>query len=146
MTLRVRALDANGDYRFGGGIGEFLIDSPEAVAQKIKTRMALWQGEFFLDSLAGTPWMQQILGRHASGPPLAPQQSVSMIYDVALKQVLSATRGVSQILSYSSSFDGNARTLTVSATVLTIFSTTPIQITQGVPITPQFTLGATPLG
>lgn len=89
--------------------------------------------------------MQQILGRHASGPPRAPEQNVSMIYDIAIKTVINNTRGVSQILSYSSSFDGSARALTVGATVLTIFSATPIQLAQTVPIAP-FVLGVTPLG
>lgn len=137
MTLRVRALSPSGDYRFGGGRSELLVDSPDAVAQKLKTRLNLWQGEWFLDSSAGTPWMQKILGRHASGLPLAPERGVSMVYDIAIKTVINNTLGVSQILAYSSSFDGSARVLTVSATVLTIFSTTPIQLDAGVPVAPR---------
>jgi len=71
MTLRVRALDpATGDYQiFRGVASEFLVDSPEAVRQKVQTRLLLFQGEWFADLGAGTPWLQQILGRHASAPP-----------------------------------------------------------------------------
>jgi hypothetical protein len=136
MTLRVRALDANGDYRFGGGASEFLVDSPAAVQQKLKTRLLLFQGEWFLDSAAGTPWFQQILGRHASGPPRGTERNVGQIYDIALKTVLSNTRGVSQILKYSSTFNSSTRSLNVTATILTIFSTTPIEFIQSVPVAP----------
>lgn len=145
MTLRVRALTADGDYRLGGGSSTFLVDSPDAVAQKLKTRLLLFRGEFFLDSAVGAPWFQQILGRHASGPPRAPELGVGMVYDIAIKTVINNTRGVAQILDYSSIFDGSARTLAVNATVLTIFSTTPIQLFQSIPISP-FALGASRLG
>ena len=145
MTLRVRALDSNGDYQFGRGSVEFIVDSSAAVAQKIKTRLSLWQGTWFLDSAAGTPWMQQILGRHATVPPPAPGLKVGALYDIALKQAILNTKGVSQLLSYASTLDSTTRALSVTAQVQTIFSKTPITIDQIISISQPFVLGSTPL-
>lgn len=40
-----------------------LVNSPEAVAQAIKTRFLLWYGQWFLDTTEGTPWIQSVLGK-----------------------------------------------------------------------------------
>ena len=146
MTLRVRALDNNGDYQLGRGSIEFLVDNSAAVAQKILTRLKLFSGTWFLDTSAGTPWLQQILGRHASSPPPAPGLIGLNLYDIALKTVILNTKGVSQLVSYSSTLDSTTRALRVSAEVQTIFSTTPITINQSVPLNQPFVLGSTPLG
>ena len=44
--MRVRKLDENDDMTFGGGGNDYHRDTPEAVAQCIKTRLRLWRGEF----------------------------------------------------------------------------------------------------
>jgi hypothetical protein len=54
--MRYRKLDANGDYTFGGGSNDFLVNTPETVAQAVMTRLNLLQGEWFLDTTAGMPW------------------------------------------------------------------------------------------
>src|SRR5260364_424406 len=54
--MRYRRLDAAGDYAFGRGLSDFEQDTPEAVAQAVKTRLALRFGEWFLDTSDGTPW------------------------------------------------------------------------------------------
>ncbi|EKH5089394.1 hypothetical protein O5Q68_004428, partial [Salmonella enterica] len=53
--MRYRREDAEGDYTFGCGDDTWLINSPEAVAQAVKTRFALWYGQWFLDKTEGTP-------------------------------------------------------------------------------------------
>ena len=138
MTLRIRALGPDGDYQIFRGVpAEFLVDSPAAVRQKIQTRLLLFQGEFFVDLGAGTPWLQQILGRHASAPPPPGQApATGTVYDMALKTVIANTPGVSQLVSYSSVLDGSSRALSIEATVMTIFSTTPISIVTAVPLVP----------
>ncbi|MFP5675558.1 hypothetical protein ACLD26_23020, partial [Salmonella sp. 741265100_HSA] len=55
--MRYRREDGEGDYTFGGGDDTWLINSPEAVAQAVKTRFALWYGQWFLDKTEGTPWI-----------------------------------------------------------------------------------------
>ncbi len=46
--MRYRREDADGDYTFGSGDDTWLINSPEAVAQAVKTRFELWYGHGFL--------------------------------------------------------------------------------------------------
>lgn len=108
--MRYRKLDASGDYTLGGA-GAFLVNSPEAVAQAIGTRLRLWAGEWFVDTTDGTPWMQQILGKRQ--PDRNP--------DAEIKQRILGTQGVVEITDYSSAFDGETRKLIVTASVNTIY-------------------------
>ncbi len=109
--MRYRALDSNGDYQFGPG-SSFLINTPQAVAQAILTRLRLIKGTWFLDTRVGFD-TQQILGYNT--------QSTR---DLEIQRVITGTPGVNSITSYSSSVDG--RSMTVTATVDTIYGTTTI--------------------
>lgn len=113
MTLRVRMLSPEGDYVFGQGRNEFLVDSPEAVAQYVKTRLELAAGEWFLDLEEGTPYATKILG-----------EGTLELYDQAIRERILSTRGVTAIEEYSSQLSG--RSLTVSAKVSTQFGSTSV--------------------
>jgi hypothetical protein len=113
--MRYRKLDANGDYVIGSG-SDFLVNSPEAVAQAILTRLKLWRGEWYVDLKDGTPWMQEILGKRQRGK--SP--------DGAIKRRILGTEGVKEITKYSSDFDGNTRQLKIDATVNTIYGVATI--------------------
>jgi hypothetical protein len=102
--MRYRQLDDNGDYTVGL---PFFVNSPQCVAQAISTRLKLWQGEWFLDSTAGTPWRQSILGR-STNP------------DAFIKQAILGTQGVTALLTYNSVLSAK-RQLTVSGTVATLY-------------------------
>lgn len=119
--MRYRKLDENGDYTFGTR-NDFHVDSPEAVAQAVKTRLALWKGEWFLDTSDGTPWNEQVLGVRSRGKN----------YDATIRQRILRTPGVSEISDYSSSFDGDSRKLTVSTTITTAYGTTKISTSMSV--------------
>jgi hypothetical protein len=108
-TLRYRRLSASGDYVFGRQAGQFHIDSAQAVAQAVRTRLLLEQGEWFLNVLEGTPYLQSILGRHTLAT-----------VDRALRARILQTPGVTGIVSYSSSLSA-ARVLTVEARIATRF-------------------------
>jgi hypothetical protein len=108
--VRYRKLSASGDYVIGSG-QDFLVNNPEAVAQAVLTRLRLWRGEWFINVADGTPWNQEILGKRQRGK--SP--------DGAIKKRILGTEGVREILSYSSNFDGNTRSLTVNATIATIY-------------------------
>lgn len=112
--MRYRMLDANGDYSFGNGSGNFLANSPACVAQSILTRLKLWRGEWFLDITEGTPWLQSVLGT-----------GTKSMYDLAIQQRVLATDGVTSILSYSSTLIG--RKLSVRMTVATQFGQTAVE-------------------
>lgn len=112
--MRYRKLDANGDYVLGQGTA-FLVNSSAAVAQAVQTRLALFLGEWFVDISDGTPWYSQILGkRNGRG------------YDSAIRQRILQTQGVTSIVSYSSSYNGNSRSLSVTATINTIYGQTTV--------------------
>lgn len=113
--MRYRRQDDNGDYVFGQGSSEFLVDVPDAVAQAVLTRLKLVRGEWYLNADEGTPWLTQVLG-----------EGTLDTYDLALQEVILDTPGVLQIDSYASVLDGATRALTVAAVLTTIYGETTI--------------------
>lgn len=116
--MRYRKMDANGDYTFGHQQNDFYRDQPEAVAQAVKTRLALFTGEWFLDVTDGTPWTSQVLGKYTKDQ-----------YDAAISDRILGTQGVTQIDSYSSTVNTAARSLTVTATIDTQYGTATLTAT-----------------
>lgn len=114
--MKYRKLSSSGDFVFGQGPSEFLNNVPDAVAQAVKTRLALASGEWFLDLTEGTPYSTQILG-----------MGTQNTYDQAIQQRIANTPGVKSIDAYSSNLDRDTRKLTVSATLMTIYGQTTIQ-------------------
>lgn len=88
-----------------------LVDSAAAVAQALRTRLALWAGEWFLDASEGTDYEARILGAGTQGTR-----------DMAIRERILGTPGVREIVTYSSSVD-SARKMTVSVLVDTPFGT-----------------------
>lgn len=122
--MKYRALDSKGDYRFGHGNQDFLVDSPAAVAQAIKTRLRLFQGEWFLNLEAGVPWLSKVVG-----------YSTRPFYDAVIRGAILGTQDVVEILSYSSELDTTTRGLLVHVTVSTSFGpTSTISITTFIPL------------
>jgi hypothetical protein len=60
--MRYRALSADGDYTFGQGSKNFLVNSAAAAGQAVLTRLRLMKREWFLDNTEGTPYSDEILG------------------------------------------------------------------------------------
>lgn len=112
--MKYRKLDADGDYTLGTG-RDFYVDSPEAVAQAVSTRLKLFQGEWFLDTTDGTPWFQDVLGKYTRAT-----------YDSVVRLRLLRTQGVLALLSFSSTYTGETRTLVQTATIDTIYGTTTV--------------------
>ena len=108
--MRYRKLDEDDDYFFGTGAVNFHINSPEAVAQAILTRLRLWMGEWFADTSDGTGWNQSILGKQSGN-----------LYELTLRQRVLETPGVQSIEEFQSSLDAEARKLSVSMTVNTMY-------------------------
>lgn len=107
--MRYRKLDANGDYTLGTG-ADFYQDQPEAVAQAALTRLALFTGEWFIDTSDGTPWRTDVLGKYTKDA-----------YDTVISQRILGTPGVNSIAKYSSVINGAKRTLTITAILDTIY-------------------------
>jgi hypothetical protein len=116
--MRYRKLDADGDYVFGGGAADFLVNTPGAVAQAVLTRLRLLRGEWFLDTTAGMPWATDVLGKYTGAT-----------YDAAIRQCILGTQGVTEITRYLSSADSGTRKLTVTVTINTLYGTTTLKAT-----------------
>jgi len=113
--MRYRREDADGDYTFGQGDDTFLVNSPECVAQAVKTRFELWQGQWFLDTKEGTPYIQSVLGKQRSE-----------VYILAIRERIQTTKGVLSILSFDTNNDGTTRRVTFTATIDTIYGQTTV--------------------
>jgi hypothetical protein len=112
--MRYRKHDPQGDYSFGHGLGDFLIDSPETVALAVQTRLLLWLGEWFLDTRDGTDWNNSVLGKYTAATR-----------DAVIRARILDTPGVNRILTYGSTFDGNTRQFNVTAAIDTIYGVVP---------------------
>lgn len=114
--MRYREMTAGGDYRFGG-FNQFLIDSPEAVAQAINTRLKLYAGQWFLDTTEGTDWYGSVLGVGTQG-----------IRDLELQNRILNTPGVLNIVNYQSNID--RRSFKVEVEVNTIYGAISVELTR----------------
>jgi hypothetical protein len=114
--MRYRQLDANSDFTFGGGLKDYLQDSPDAVVQAVLTRFRLWEGEWFLDVTEGTPYLSGMLGKYT-------QDTI----DQLIKKRILETQGVDSIIDYSGVYDGNNRSYSFNATISTIYGTADIR-------------------
>ena len=113
--MRYRKLDENGDFSAGHGTADFFVDQPEAVGQSVLTRLRLWTGEWFLNTDEGTPYREQVLGAHrrqSAGP--------------AIKLRVASTEGVTSVNDFAADYDGEARALTVTAAVDTVYGETEL--------------------
>ena len=80
------------------------------------TRLKLWRGQWFLDTNDGTPWLQDILGKH---------EAVDMI----IRNRILGTPGVKEITEFQSVLDPDTRTLSIQVTIDTNYGSTEISET-----------------
>jgi hypothetical protein len=113
--MKYRKLDANGDYTFGQQNGNFLTNIPAAVAQAVQTRLGLIQGEWFLDTTAGTPYNTEILG-----------MGTVPLFDAAIQDVIVNTPGVNTIVDYASGVNPVNRQAAIACTIDTIYGITTV--------------------
>jgi hypothetical protein len=111
--MKVRKMDSEGDYSFGHGELDFYTNSPEGVAQNVSTRLQLWKGSWFIDTEEGTPWLQEILGKHDA-------------VDVVIRNRILETPGVQSIQSFEWVLDPDTRVLNLQATLNTIYGSVEI--------------------
>lgn len=114
--MRYRQLSPTGDYMFGSGQKNFLINSPEAVAQKVVTVFRLWLGEWFLNTDDGTPYLQGILNKHSQDEA-----------DTTFQSQIATIEEVIGVIDFSSSIDPLTRKYSVSFKLNTIYGVTTVQ-------------------
>lgn len=108
--MKYRKLDANLDYSFGQRSQNF-VTGVEAVAQAVLTRLKLYQGEWWEDLENGLPLMQRILGF----------RNTKNAADILIRERISGTTGVLQMISFTSQFNNETRAYTCQAVVSTIY-------------------------
>ena len=106
--MTVRKLDEDGDIVTQGSM--FITEQLE-IEQTIRTRLRLFLGEYFRDVTDGTPWFQEILNKQTSMD----------VREARLRERISGTPGVLQLTSFSTNFDIDNKTYTVTASVLTSY-------------------------
>lgn len=113
--MRYRKLDKDGDYSFGGGLSDFLENTPECVAQAVKTRLDLWMGEWFANVSDGTGWSADVLGKYTDS-----------MYEMMIRQRILETHGVLRIDDFASQYSSTNRKLTIQVVITTIYGTTSL--------------------
>lgn len=112
--MRYRRIDSNGDYIFGNGKYDFLVDI-EAVPQAIKTKLNLFQGEWWEDLSEGLPFLQEIADRFIKSEE--EKDIVTRIYCNRISDV----EAVNSFLSLNAEFDNENRVYTLKADIDTVF-------------------------
>lgn len=111
-----RKLDANGDYTFGQQSNDFLSNSPETVAQAVKTSLSLFRGEWFIDVTVGLS-LPKILGFN---------NVINVDYEI--QATILNVAGVTSIVTYNSYYAPVARSIIVQATINTAYGQTTISV------------------
>jgi hypothetical protein len=114
--MRYRKWTSTGDAQFGHGQADYWQDDARGVAQAVVSRLRLLAGEWFLDLAEGTPYVGGVFGKHT-------RES----YDPVIRARILETQGVTGIVSYASSFDGNTRKLSVAAEITTEYGPATVQ-------------------
>ncbi len=80
-----------------------LTDGKTELKQRLRSRLRVFQGEWFLDVGAGTPYYQEILGKHKNTRQV----------EASIKSIVSNTDGVIDLLEFSFNVDKATRTARV---------------------------------
>lgn len=89
-----------------------VVEDAHAVGQHVRQRLKTFRGEWFLDTTAGVPWLDQILGK-AYDPALA---------EAVVKAEILNTHSVVEITTFSVAFERGVRRLEIKdIEVLTTF-------------------------
>lgn len=91
------------DLQIDAGGNLVLVRDAHAVGQHARQRLQTFAGEWFLDGTVGVPWLSQILGK-GYDPALG---------EAVVKASLLATDGVTEITSFSVSFNQPTRGLNI---------------------------------
>lgn len=118
VTAIVRRLDSSHDMTFGRGTRN-IASGAEATAQRLKCRLLMLMGEWFLDTTAGVPWFFTPEGTTIK--PIMGVKPRDLGYaESVLKSVILGTDGVASIVSFLLTFDGPTRRAKVACTVVSV--------------------------
>ena len=109
--MSVRRLDQNHDMTFGQGFANYS-ENEEEVSQKVETRLYTLLGEWFLDTTAGVPYLQEIMVKPAN------------LYhaEALIKQCILDTDGILEITEFDLDFNSSTRRLNIAVRARTIYN------------------------
>jgi len=98
------ALDAATHDLFLDGNGSLaVVTDNAAIAQHVKQRLMFYRGEWFLDTLAGTPWFQNVFVRPHN----------QMVIESVIKRQILDTPGIAELTGFEISIDERSRAINV---------------------------------
>lgn len=103
--MRVRRIDADGDWTFGRGRAGYAATS-ESVAQRVRTRLQSFFRDWFLDLDHGLPWFA-----YTEKPADLPR------IEAEVKRCILETQGIDAILAFDMILDRDTRHLVINVTV-----------------------------
>lgn len=86
-----------------------IVERAEAVGQHVRQRLKTFEGEWFLDTMVGVPWLDEVLGRSYDGA----------LAEAVIKAEILDTDAVTEITSFSVRFDRRTRGLEAFAINIT---------------------------
>jgi len=102
------ALTAAGDLEIT--LGKLrVVTGTEALAQRLRTRLRLFRGDWFLDQLQGVPYHDFVLRK----------RSTAAVQREVFRRAIASMRGVREVVSLDVELDGSTRTLRVTGEVRT---------------------------
>lgn len=117
--MRALALDpTTGDLLTSGGLS--LVEGAAAVAQRLRGRLGLGQGEWFADTSLGVPWVQQIVGERGG----------DQAADAILRAAIATCPGVAALESFTLALNATTRHATVTFRARTVDGAT-LSVTAG---------------
>jgi hypothetical protein len=110
--ILTRRLDAGWDISFGQGIKNFC-SGAEATAQKVKMRLQVVLGEWFLDTSAGI-----------FNPDTMSEKPLNLPYlESVAKACIIKTDGVASLIRFVMSWDSISRELVINVSLNTVYGT-----------------------
>lgn len=106
--MRVRRLDKNGDFSWGGNKNTY-IDDNNAVLQNVSTRLKSFKYDWFLDADANIDWLTLLSQKNN-------EQSIKN----EIERIVKNTYGVTGIISIDLEID-NTRNATINLVLSTVF-------------------------
>lgn len=107
--MRVRRLDGDHDWTFGGGISDYATES-EAIAQSIRTQLLSLYGDWFLNREHGVHWQNYL----KKNPNIREMET-------EIKKVVLNTTGVEKLTDFSIYLDPDTRKITVTINYVDIY-------------------------
>lgn len=104
--MKYRKLTDTGDYSFGANLNDFVYDTL-AIAQKIKTSLLLFYGEWWEDTSLGIPMFESILGNSNA-------QATSEVFRLLVEKRLKEIPEVESLLDSKVTLEGRKATMTVT--------------------------------